>query len=414
MKPSAPVRPHSSAALAPAALEGGWLLATAGRAAESFDSIEAAAAHAVAQNISCVLCVPHTACVLQRFELPTAERSEFAEMAALQLEKVLPYALESAIVRTEAVEVRESSSAVVSTAVAADRVLALAAPLAAQAHWPTRVVTNAQRAAELARARKSALVIHEEHGRILAITAESGIATSVNTLGARTLTDAAPELPALQLAAELGGSPPLEVVLLDARLSAHGPLLAEILGLTVEVVDLDAAPAPTGGGDLQPPQWQAESDAAASRVRIRRIAVLAVAAYAALLILGWMYVGVLRYQLANLNGKTSKRAPRVEELTETRRKWTAFAPAIDQQQYLLEFLYNVCESIPAENLRITSLEQSPREILVQGEAPSAALAYELNERLKSRPELAGLKISAEPPQILPNGRARFRISVNLT
>ena len=118
-------------------------------------------------------------------------------------------------------------------------------------------------------------------------------------------------------------------------------------------------------------------------------------------------------RVSALDRTIAANAPRVAEIQASMKRWNALAPALDRRYYLIEVLHNVCESIPSTDLRITSYDQSPREILVQGEAPSAALATDLNERLKARAELAGVRFSAEPPQILANGRARFRISIFL-
>ena len=64
-------------------------------------------------------------------------------------------------------------------------------------------------------------------------------------------------------------------------------------------------------------------------------------------------------------------------------------------------------------MRLTAFDLTSRGIRFQGEAPSAEAAVDFTEKLRAHPELKAYNFEAEPPTILPNSRARFRVSGNL-
>jgi hypothetical protein len=67
------------------------------------------------------------------------------------------------------------------------------------------------------------------------------------------------------------------------------------------------------------------------------------------------------------------------------------------------------ESLPSPEVRITVNDQSARNISVQGEAPSAALAYQFAEKVKKNPDLQAFTFNLGTPRILPNDHAQFRL-----
>jgi len=60
-------------------------------------------------------------------------------------------------------------------------------------------------------------------------------------------------------------------------------------------------------------------------------------------------------------------------------------------------------------VRITAYNQSARQISVDGEANTAALAYEFFEKVKKNPELRIFQFDMAAPRILPNDHAQFRL-----
>lgn len=400
--------------LAPGPEAGSWIVATADGPGERFGSAAEAAAHVAALGAEVTLSLPSAICVLQRVALPSGDASEVREMALLQVEKFLPFPLESAEVAVSSIRTEQEISEVAAIAAERAQIDAAAAPLTERRCWPVRVVGNAQRIAARAPREGTALHFFEEHGEPMIVLAENGIATFTQPLLGRDAESIAAELPGHLLSAELAGVRlPVSAVQLDERWQVLAEPLREAAGIAPEIVHFDRQPAGELGGDLQPTDWRSAIAATANRQKVQRALLIAAACYVALLAIGWIYAGVLRYQIAVLDGKTSMRTPKVAEVTAVRQKWNSLAPAIDQRLYLLEMLMQVCESRPSRDLYITAFDQSSREILIQGEAPSPLIAADLNERLKARPELAGLKFQPEPPQLLANGRARFRISVSL-
>ena len=115
----------------------------------------------------------------------------------------------------------------------------------------------------------------------------------------------------------LGVQLPVQTVLLDERWKALESALQEAAGAPVEVVNFDEVGAGEAGGDLQPATWKAAISATANRRQLQRLLLIAAACYVALLAAGWIFAGVLRYQVAALDGKSAKRAPRVASPSST-------------------------------------------------------------------------------------------------
>ena len=60
-------------------------------------------------------------------------------------------------------------------------------------------------------------------------------------------------------------------------------------------------------------------------------------------------------------------------------------------------------------VRITAYNQSARQISVDGEANTAALAYQFIEKIKKNPDLRVFQFDMAAPRILPNNHAQFRL-----
>ncbi len=351
--------------------------------------------------------------MLQRMKLPTASPGERLEMAQLQLEKVLPYSIDAAVTGLDVIRENEGTSEIAVIVAPVDRLLEGARPLADRSRWPAKVILNLARACPDSPRDGNSLLAIEEHGRVVVGICERGVVCFAQPLGGNSADAIRSEIGPILMGAELASAPTnVQTVRIDARRRDLEPVFAAELGVPVEWIDLDQATPTPGAADLQPPQWKNQRDRAGRVDRMKHSVVLAAAVYVGLLALGALFVGFLKLRVSSLDRVIATSAPHVAEIQASMKRWNALAPALDRRLYLIEVLHNICESIPSTDLRITSYDQSPREILVQGEAPSASLATDLNERLKARPELAGLRFSAEPPQILANGRARFRISIS--
>jgi hypothetical protein len=60
-------------------------------------------------------------------------------------------------------------------------------------------------------------------------------------------------------------------------------------------------------------------------------------------------------------------------------------------------------------VRITAYNQTARQISVDGEANTAALAYEFIDKVKKNPDLRSFQFDMAAPRILPNNHAQFRL-----
>jgi len=89
--------------------------------------------------------------------------------------------------------------------------------------------------------------------------------------------------------------------------------------------------------------------------------------------------------------------------------WQALAPAIDLHYSPVEILQHLFESLPSADVRITTYNQSARQISVDGEANTAALAYEFIDKIKKNPDLRTFQFDMAAPRILPNNHAQFRL-----
>ena len=90
--------------------------------------------------------------------------------------------------------------------------------------------------------------------------------------------------------------------------------------------------------------------------------------------------------------------PKREFVQATEAKWKALAPAIDPHYYPIEVLLHLFDSLPSADVRITIFNQSARQISVDGEANSAALAYQFADKVKKNPDLQTFQFELGAPK----------------
>jgi hypothetical protein len=161
--------------------------------------------------------------------------------------------------------------------------------------------------------------------------------------------------------------------------------------------------------DLAPELWRKQRSALVRQKEWRRRLLWAGAVYAAAFLLFALYVALIRFQVGHLRKAIRRDAPKVEFIKSTEADWKALSPAIDPHYYPIEVLLHLFESLPSPEVRITVYDQSARNISVQGEAPSAALAYQFAEKVKKHPDLQAFSFNFGTPRILPNDHAQFRL-----
>ncbi len=415
---------------------GAWQLARRGAPAPApttFPTL-AEAAGALALGETFTLALPLDLGLVARYRLPEALAAELADMARIQLEKVLPYADEElGLACVPLGPAVGGELPLAAYAVPRRRLAELCAPLTRLGRWPRRTVFAAQvRATAAAAAAASAgaaddgavsLLAYPEWGRVVVAVVENDRPTFAQTLPADLLPEGlAGELPPLLLGAELEGVPTDFSRLALAEDLPAGWVGAFTAGLTVPVNPAVPRLAPTvGAGDLDPvdlslPGWRDERRRAARAGHRRRRLWWAAGVYLVLLLLGFADLARLRY-LRNKYDRTVRNAQKpIATLEAARKHWQALAPAFDYHLSAVEILDQVRQCLPADekvDLRLTLFEinrlRSPAVLTVTGEAPSYQAATDLGDRLKNRAELRALQLVPETPVILPNGRASFRV-----
>ncbi|HSH38386.1 MAG TPA: hypothetical protein VK993_06345 [Chthoniobacterales bacterium] len=356
-----------------------------------------------------VLGLPVTAVLAQRLRLPTVDESEFSEMVRIQIEKALPYAPEEVTTDFEVIEQTEQSSVVSAVAIHNDRLSELAAPLLSRGIIPSQItVYAAQRAATHASAGRAFLLYREDASLVCAITEEGklGFTRSLNGANATQLQR---DIPQLALSAQLQGidttSPALFV---DESLFE---LRGTVEGLFVGRADLIAVETPPASTkiNLLPDAWRQRRQELAKQAIWKKRLLWAAGAYVAGLVLFFGYLTLLRMEVGRLNRRIERDAPKADFVRATEARWKTLAPATDPRYYPIEVLLHLFESLPSADVQITAFNQSARQVSVDGEAKSAALAYQFADKVKKHPDLQMFQFDMAAPRILPNEHAQFRL-----
>ena len=356
-----------------------------------------------------VLGLPVALVLAQRLRLPTVEREEFVEMARIQIEKAMPYSTEEMTTASDIISESEEGSIISAVAVHNEKLSELAASLLSRGLIPSQVtVYAAQRAATHAPV-GSALLIYPESDAIVCAISEEGKLSFTRTLDAADPLQLQRDLPQLTLSAELHGiNTSFPKILLDESLYGLRDTVEGIFATTVELIAVEVPPADTGL-NLLPESWRHRRAQVAKQGEWRKRIIWAAAVYAALLVLFLLCLLVLKLEIGRLGRKIAKDAPRTEFVKMTDARWRSLAPAIDPRYYPIEVLNHLSESLPSADVRITKFDQSARQLSVEGEANSAALAYQFADKVKKNPNLQMFQFDMSAPKILPNDHAQYRL-----
>ena len=356
-----------------------------------------------------VLALPVELVLAQRFRLPTTDPTEFADMVRIQIEKAMPYPTEEMTTDSEIISQSEDGSVISAVAVHNEKLSELAAPLISRGLIPSQVTVYAAHRAATHQPEGTALFIYPENESIVCAITEEGKLSFTSTLDATDPLQLQRDLPQLALSAELQGinttSPRIFLAenLYELRDTVEG-----IFATSAELIAVEVPPAESGV-NLLPDSWrQRRAQLARQKVWRKRLAVAA-AAYAGLLLLFLAYLIILRVQVRRLDKRISRDAPRTEFVKTTEARWKALAPAIDPHYYPIEIILHLFDSLPSQDVRITVFNQSARQISVDGEANSAALAYQFADKVKKHPQLQTFQFELGAPRILPNDHAQFRL-----
>jgi hypothetical protein len=355
-----------------------------------------------------VLGLPVSAVMAQRFRLPSVDPAEFPDMIRLQIEKSLPFPAEEVTSDFELIEQSENESVVSAIAISNDRLAEVASPLLDRGYIPRQVTVYAAQRASTYAPKGNALLIYPEGEMLVYAMTENGklsLARAIERNGDQLEI----ELPQLRLSAELQGidaSSPN--VLLDETCYELRDAVQGILASPTEIVGIELPPAQVKL-NLLPESWRRRRLQLARQVEWRKRLLWIGGAYVGVIVLLFAYLGLVRFQVGRSNRRITQDAPETEFVRATEAKWKALAPAIDLHYYPVEILQHLFESLPSADVRITVYNQSARQISVDGEANTAALAYEFIDKIKKNPDLRTFQFDMAAPRILPNNHAQFRL-----
>ena len=356
-----------------------------------------------------VLGLPVTAVLAQRFRLPTVDPAEFPEMIRIQIEKVLPYSADEVTTDFELIEQNESESVVSAVAIRNEQLAEIAGPLLENGYIPRQVTVYAAQRASTHAPQGNAVLVYPEGETLVYAMTENGKLSLARAFESANGDQLHMELPQLRLSAELQGiNASSPSVLLDESCYQLRDTVQEILASSTEIVGIELPPAPVKL-NLLPESWRRRRSQLIKQAEWRKRIIWAGSAYAGLLFLLLVYLGLMQFQVGRLDRQIAHDAPETEFVRATDAHWKALAPTIDSRYYPVEILLHLFESLPSPDVRITAYNQSARQISVDGEANTAALAYEFIEKIKKNPELRIFQFDMAAPRILPNDHAQFRL-----
>jgi hypothetical protein len=356
-----------------------------------------------------VLGLPIAAVLAQRFHLPTVDPAEFPEMVRIQIEKALPFSADEVTTDFEVIEQTENGSVVSAVAVRNEQLAEIAAPLLERGYIPRQVTVYAAQRASTYAPEGRALLIYPEGETLVSAVTENGKVSLARTLDGAEPEQLRMELPQLTLSAELQGiSASFPSVLLDESCYELRDTIQGILASPAEIVGLEMPPAPVKL-NLLPQNWRRRRTQLARQKEWRNRIIVAGAAYAGLFFMFLAYLTYMRFEIGRLDRRIARDAPETEFVRTTEANWKALAPAIDSRFYPVEILLHLSQSLPSPEVHITLYNQSARQISVDGEADTAALAYQFADKVKKNPDLQIFQFSMADPRILPNSHAQFRL-----
>jgi hypothetical protein len=356
-----------------------------------------------------VLGLPIAAVLAQRFRLPTVDPAEFPEMVRIQIEKALPFSADELTTDFEVIEQNETDSVISAVAVRNEQLAEIAAPLLDRGYIPRQVTLYAAQRASTHAPEGRALLIYPEGETLVSAVTENGKVSLTRTLEGIEPEKLQTDLPQLALSAELQGiTPSFANVLLDETCYELRDTVQGIVESRPQLVGIETPPASIKL-NLLPESWRQRRSQLARRGEWRKRLIWAGGAYAGILILFLAYLAYTRFEIARLNRSIARDAPKIEFVRAAEANWKSLAPAIDARYYPVEVLLHLFESLPSPDVRITAYNQSARQISVDGEANTAALAYQFADKVKKNRDLQIFQFAMADPRILPNGHAQFRL-----
>lgn len=385
----------------------GWNVTANGAGLQTAQTLQEACALAPAGS-RIALALPSNLVLMERLKLPSTDPAELSGMVRLQLEKTLPFALDEITSDYEVISQDGKETSVLAVAVNNQQLGAFCEPLRRQSRLPSRITVFAMHVARTCPEDKVVLLVYREQDKHVAAICEHAKLSYVQTFDAANVDALMVSLPQALMSAELAGaSTNFSSVLLDSTCTDLKEPLFHYFNLPVRLITADA----TAAGpriNLLPSAWELESRRLERSAKLKSRLIAASVIYILLFACLFAYLWFLRMRLSRVESQIAAQQPEMEFVQARQARWTALAPAIEPSHYPIEVLYQIHKSIPDEGVRITQFDQSLRQFMIEGEAPTANLAIQFGEQLKKNPGLADYKFEMGPPTILPNEHAQFR------
>lgn len=172
---------------------------------------------------------------------------------------------------------------------------------------------------------------------------------------------------------------------------------------------------PTEPWNLPPPALTQRREERSRDVRRKQIIRTGVLAYLGIVLVVAAYLAWPLIRLHMAQKELRKIGAEAESIRETAMLWREAGAWLDSRRNALELLWQVSrpliESEPAqiEGVRLTLFDLNPKRLFLQGEGKNLQLVDQYMGWLKKDPALAGFQWKHPPPQLLPNGNARFQV-----
>ena len=186
--------------------------------------------------------------------------------------------------------------------------------------------------------------------------------------------------------------------------------IERITGLTAYRCDMPAPTMPELGASLLMPQdviAERQSQTRRSKTRFMALAAgtviaAAIAVVATLTSLALQERNMLREKVANLT-------PRASRVMDHKKAWHEAAPAVDPTSWPQQILLHCMEPESSKEASITHWEWTPERMNLRGRMPTASLALEYTQALKSIEALAPFALNGPPPVIASDNSATFEL-----
>ncbi|MDB6006460.1 MAG: hypothetical protein JWR15_3447 [Prosthecobacter sp.] len=190
--------------------------------------------------------------------------------------------------------------------------------------------------------------------------------------------------------------------------------IQRVTGLTAYRCDMPAPTMPERGSSLIMPQdvtAERQSQTRRSKTRFMGLATgtviaAAIAIVATLTSLALQERNLLREKVANLT-------PRASRVMDHKKAWHEAAPAVDPTTWPQQTLLHCMEPESSKEASITHWEWTPERMNLRGRMPSASLALEYTQALKSLEVLAPFALNGPPVVIASDNSATFELKGGL-